>query len=156
MAQDVWALSFGRNIFLHGCRVGDGVLFSKIYDFTTLPAVGSSERVKIVVTADLGKCTGQLKQGRRRDDSPECMRRHGWDVTCIAADCVGLQRCRCLCPVDGTASHRPCFHGGRPSAVRIVPCAPQAPRTPPTRFSAGSRRVTTRTSSSWLATTGQY
>ena len=37
------------------CRVGDGVTFSKTYNFTTLPAVGSTETLKIGVTADLGE-----------------------------------------------------------------------------------------------------
>jgi len=46
------------------CRVGDGVTMSQIYDFTTLPAVGSNERVKIVVTADMGERTRHFPQNR--------------------------------------------------------------------------------------------
>jgi hypothetical protein len=35
--------------------VGDGSDFSSTYSFTTLPAVGSTETLKIAVTADLGE-----------------------------------------------------------------------------------------------------
>ena len=54
-----------QNGCLWRCRVGDGVIFSEILDFTTLPAVGSNERVKIAVTADLGERTRHVRQQHR-------------------------------------------------------------------------------------------
>ena len=37
-------------------RVGDGTIMSATYNFTTLPAVGSTDVLNIAVTADLGEC----------------------------------------------------------------------------------------------------
>jgi hypothetical protein len=41
-------------------RVGDGISFSATHNFTTLPAVGSSDVLKIAVTADMGKLAVQI------------------------------------------------------------------------------------------------